>query len=57
RYDSWSSGARIGLAFKVCYQRWVSNGANIFKNKDKFIKNVIDTYHLLNEIAEKAKAA
>ncbi len=57
RYDSWSSGARIGLAFKVCYHRWVGSGTNIFKNKEDFIKNVIDTYHLLNEIAEKAEAA
>ena len=57
RYDSWSSGARIGLAFKVCYQRWVSSGNNIFKNKDKFIENVLETYKLLNEIAEKAEAA
>lgn len=56
-HNSWSSGARIGLAFKVCYHRWVGSGTNIFKNKEEFIKNVIDTYHLLNEIAEKAEAA
>ena len=57
KYESWSNGARIGLAFKVCYQRWVSSGTNIFNNKDEFTKNVIDTYQLLNEIAQKSHAA
>ena len=55
--DSWSNGARIGLAFKVCYQQWVRGEMNIFKNKEMFVKNVVDTYQLLNEIAEKAEAA
>lgn len=55
--DSWSNGARIGLAFKVCYQQWVRAEMNIFKNKEMFVKNVVDTYRLLNEIAEKAEAA
>jgi hypothetical protein len=57
RPDSWSSGARIGLAFKVCHRSWVRSGVNIFKNKDEFMRNVIATYQLLNEIAEKAEAA
>ena len=57
RYDSWSNGARIGLAFKVCYMQWVGSGVNIFENKEQFVKNVVDTYQLLNEIAEKAEAA
>jgi len=57
RRDSWSTGARIGLAFKVCYQQWVRGEMNIFKNKEMFVKNVVDTYQLLNEIAEKAEAA
>lgn len=57
RYESWSKGARIGLAFKVCYKRWVGSGTNIFINKETFIKNVIDTYHLINEIAQKAEAS
>ena len=55
--DSWNTGARIGLAFKVCYQQWVRAEMNIFKNKEMFVKNVVDTYQLLNEIAEKAEAA
>jgi len=55
--DSWSNGARIGLAFKVCFKQWVGSGTNIFKNKEQFMKNVVDTYNLLNEIAEKAEAA
>jgi hypothetical protein len=55
--NSWSNGARIGLAFKVCYQQWVANSVNIFANRDQFVKHVVDTYQLLNEIAEKAEAA
>jgi len=57
RNDSWSNGARIGLAFKVCYQRWIGSGNNIFNNRNRFIQNVLETYELLNEIAEKAEAA
>ena len=57
RHDSWSAGARIGLAFKVCYQSWVKSGFSIFENRAHFMKNVIDTYQLLNEIVEKAEAA
>ena len=57
RRDSWSNGARIGLAFKVCYQQWVRGEMNIFKNKEMFVNNVVDTYRLLNEIAKKAEAA
>jgi len=57
RKDSWSTGARIGLAFKVCYQRWITSGTNIFKNRDRFIQNVLETYELLNEIAHRAEAA
>jgi hypothetical protein len=56
RTESWSNGARIGLAFKVCYQRWIGSGTNIFKNRDRFIENVLETYELLNEIAQKAEA-
>jgi len=57
RPDTWSNGARIGLAFKVCYQRWIRSGSSVFTNKDQFTENVIQTYHLLNEIAKKAEAA
>jgi uncharacterized protein YjgD (DUF1641 family) len=57
RNDSWSNGARIGLAFKVCYQRWIGSGTNIFEKRENFIKNVLETYELLNEIAAKAEAA
>ena len=48
------SGARLGMAFKCVYRNWVKSGVNIFKNKNKFIKNVLDTYKLINEISEKA---
>jgi hypothetical protein len=57
RNDTWSSGARIELAFKVCYQSWAKSGFSIFENRAHFMKNVIDTYQLLNEIVEKAEAA
>ena len=57
RYDSWSNGARIGLAFKVCHRCWTKSGVNIFQHKDKFIGNVLATYSLLNEIVENAEAA
>ena len=57
RYNTWSNGARIGLAFKVCHHQWVKSGTNIFRHKELFVKNVVDTYQLLNEIAEKAEAA
>ena len=55
--DNWGNGARIGLAFKVCYQRWINSGTNIFTHKDDFTQNVIATYELLNEIAKKVEAA
>ena len=57
RYGSWSNGASIGLAFKVCHRCWTKSGVNIFQNKERFIGNVLATYNLLNEIAEKAEAA
>lgn len=48
-------GARLGMAFKCCYRRWVGSGKNIFtEHRNLFIKNVLDTYVLINEIAEKA---
>ena len=49
-----NQGARLGMAFKCCYRRWTGNGHNIFKRKEDFIQNVLDTYVLINEIAEKA---
>jgi hypothetical protein len=57
RKTDFGSGARLGMAFKCVYRNWVSNGVNIFKNKKEFIKNVLDTYKLINEIAEKALEA
>jgi hypothetical protein len=44
--------ARLGMAFKCCYRNWVTSGENIFRNKNAFIKNVLDTYTLANEIAQ-----
>jgi len=51
----WSHGARVELAFKVCYQQWVRSGVNVLKNKDMFVKNVMDTFQLLNEIADRTE--
>ena len=57
RKTDFGSGARLGMAFKCVYRNWVTGGVNIFKNKKEFIKNVLDTYRLINEIAEKALEA
>jgi hypothetical protein len=57
RKTDFGSGARLGMAFKCVYRNWVTSGVNIFKNKKDFIKNVLDTYRLINEIAEKALEA
>ena len=57
RKTDFGSGARLGMAFKCVYRNWVTSGVNILKNKKEFIKNVLDTYRLINEIAEKALEA
>ena len=44
------------MAFKCCYRNWVTSGENVFKNKSAFIKNVLETYTLVNEIAQKLSA-
>jgi hypothetical protein len=54
RKTDFGSGARLGMAFKCVYRNWVTAGVNIFEKKKEFIKNVLDTYKLINEIAEKA---
>ena len=48
--------ARLGMAFKCCYRNWVASGENVFRNKNAFIKNVLETYTLVNEIAQKLSA-
>ena len=48
--------ARLGMAFKCVYRNWVTSGENIFRNKNAFIKNVLDTYTLANEIAQELSA-
>jgi hypothetical protein len=48
--------ARLGMAFKCCYRNWVTSGENIFRNKNAFIKKVLDTYPLANEIAQELSA-
>lgn len=54
RRNDFGSGARLGMAFKCVYRKWTSNGADIFKHKDHFISAVLETYKLINDIAEKA---
>jgi hypothetical protein len=57
RKTDFGSGARLGMAFKCVHRNWVTAGVNIFEKKKEFIKNVLDTYRLINEIAEKALEA
>ena len=52
--NDFGASARIGMAFKCVYRNWVTGGQNVFKNKKAFVQNVLDTYELINEIAEKA---
>jgi hypothetical protein len=52
--NDFGSGARLGMAFKCVYRKWTTNGADIFKHRKNFIDTVLETYKLINEIAEKA---
>jgi hypothetical protein len=54
RKNDFGSGARLGMAFKCVYRKWTSNGADIFQHRNNFIDTVLETYKLINEIAEKA---
>jgi hypothetical protein len=54
RRNDFGNSARLGMAFKCCYRRWISSGKNIFKYRNDFIQNVLDTFDLINEIADKA---
>ena len=54
RKNDFGPGARLGMAFKCVYRKWASNGADIFNHRDNFIDTVLETYKLINEIAEKA---
>jgi hypothetical protein len=45
---------RLGMAMKECFRIWTGNGWNIWEEKRKeFIKDVIRTYDLFTEIAQK----
>jgi hypothetical protein len=57
RRTDFGQGARLGMAFKCVYRKWASSGANMFRHKDDFISAVLDTYKLINEIAEMAEMA
>jgi hypothetical protein len=54
RKNDFGSGARLGMAFKCVCRKWTTNGADIFKHRKNFIDTVLETYKLINEIAEKA---
>ena len=54
RRNDFGNSARLGMAFKCCYRRWIGSGKNIFKYRNDFIQNVLDTFELINEIADKA---
>ena len=45
---------RLGMAMKECFRLWAFNGKDIWKQKRSvFIKEVMSTYWLFTEIAEK----
>jgi len=48
--------ARLGMIFKCGYRNWVTSGEDIFRNKNVFIKNVLDSYALVNDIAQELSA-
>jgi hypothetical protein len=52
--NDFGASARLGMAFKCVYRNWVASGVNVFENRTMFIKHVLDTYELINEITEKA---
>ena len=51
--NDFGSGARIGMVFKLCYDRWVRSGRNVFEFRDEFCENVLDTLGLLDFVTEK----
>ena len=55
RRTDFGTGARLGMAFKCVYRNWVTDRHNIFKHKEVFTKEVLDTYALINAIAERAE--
>jgi hypothetical protein len=52
--NDFGAGARLGMAFKCVYRNWVANRHNIFGHKEAFTKDVLKTYALINEIAERS---
>jgi hypothetical protein len=54
RRNDFGAGARLGMAFKCVYRNWVTERHNIFRHKEAFTKDVLETYALVNEIAERA---
>ena len=55
RRTDFGNGARLGTAFKCVYRNWVTDRHNIFKHKEVFTKEVLDTYDLINGIAERVE--
>lgn len=55
RRNDFGTGARLGMAFKCVYRNWVTARHNIFQHKEVFTKEVLDTYDLINAIAERVE--
>ena len=46
RRTDFGTGARLGMAFKCVYRNWVTARHNIFRHKEVFAKEVLETYSL-----------
>lgn len=55
RRNDFGTGARLGMAFKCVYRNWVTDRHNIFRHKEVFTKEVLETYDLINAIAERVE--
>lgn len=49
---------RLGMVMKECFRYWRGKGYDVFddKNRQKFIEDVLKTYALFSEIADRAAA-
>ena len=55
RRTDFGTGARLGMAFKCVYRNWITAKHNIFQHKEVFTKEVLETYDLINAIAERVE--
>ena len=55
RRTDFGTGAGLGMPFKCVYRNWFTARHNIFRHKEVFTKEVLETYDLINAIAERAE--